>query len=397
MQSKLTFNNHPIWKNVSPLKKPLHILRIFAAKNLVKVYPRSMFIGITGSVGKTSTAICCQAVLSEKINTISTRGNLDPVFNIPMTILRITPKVKRVIFEMGIEYKGEMELYLQIVRPATAVYTRVFYAHSQFLGGVEDILDQKGKLVEQLPKNGLAILNWDDINTRKLADRTQAEIIFYGTDPKKCHLWAGNIRIENYQTKFELNYGVERVEVSLPLLGKHWVTSALAASALGVKNGLSLVNIKKGLEKIIAAPHRLAVKEGLGDWVVIDDTYNSSPVAVEEAVNLLNDLPARRRIIVLGEMRELGEYSERLHRATAQKIFKEKVDLVILSGGDTRFLADELLKLGFPQEKLDINLSNSQIVTKILQVARKGDLVLVKASRAVKLDEVVERITKKLK
>lgn len=393
----MEIGKHPVWSNIQPFKKPAHLLRFFLAGKWANLYPRSTFIGITGSVGKTSTKEACLCVLSQKYCTIASRENIDPIFNIPETILKTRPKIKKVILEMGIEHPGEMDFYLSMVKPAVGIVTRVFFSHSQFLGNVEGVLSEKGILIRQLPREGFAILNWDDIHTRKLAKETEAQVIFYGFDEKNCDVWASNIRMENGQTRFELNYGVERVDVTYQLLGSHMVYSALAASALGISCRMTLTSIKKGLEEVEASPHRLQLLDGLNGYNVLDDTYNSSPVAVEEALNVLNGLPARRRIVVLGEMRELGIYSESLHRDVARKLYKDRVDLVVLGGGEAHFIADELIKLGFPSEKMEANLSNSQIVSQILKAAGKGDMVLIKGSRAVRLEEVVKRITRQKK
>lgn len=393
----MEIQKHPIWNNVKLFKKPAHLARFFLAKHFAGLYPRSTYIGITGSVGKTSTTASCLAVLSEKYKTIATDDNLDSIFNIPITLLKVRLNIKKVILEMGVEYPGEMEFYLSLVKPATAIITRISYTHSEFLGDAEGVLKEKAPLVSQLPKDGFAILNFDDLLSRKLAKETKAQIIFYGTDCKECHVWASNIRLEDELTKFELNYGVERVEISFKLLGRHMVYPALAAAALGISCDLSLINIKKGLEKVEPVAHRLQILEGINGFSVLDDTHNSSPAAVEESLNVLNELPARRRIAVLGEMKELGIYSENLHRAIAQKIFKDKIDLLLLGLGDTQYIYDELIKLGFPEEKIEGNLSNTQIVSKIIRFTGKGDLVLVKGSHAVKLNEVVARITKQSK
>lgn len=390
----MNITKHHIWKNISHYKKPFHLARFFLAKNMAKMYPRSVFTGITGSVGKTTTTQVALAVLSEKFITIATKENLDSILNIPLTLLKLRPKIKKAILEMGVEYKEEMDFYLSLVRPATAIITRIYFAHSEFLGGVDEIAEEKSKLIKSLPADGFAILNWDDVSVRKLAKDTTAKVIYYGTDKNDCHVWASHIRIEGSTTRFELNYGVERVDVFFKLLGRHAVYSALAAAALGISCGMSLMSIKKGLEKVKPLEHRLQLLDGLSGYMVIDDTYNSSPAALEEALNTLNELPARRRIAVLGEMRELGIYSEKLHRNVAQKIFKDKIDLVLFGVGDTRFMADELIKLGFPPERVEFNLSNAQIVARIVREAAKGDIILVKGSRAVKLDEVVKRITK---
>jgi UDP-N-acetylmuramoyl-tripeptide--D-alanyl-D-alanine ligase len=391
----MNISQNPVWEDIKSYKKPVHFIRFFMAKRYAALFPRSTFIGITGSVGKTSTTICAQNVLSEKFKTISTDTNLTSIFNIPITLLKLRPNIKKVVLEMGIEYPDEMDFYLSLVKPATAIITRISYAHSEFLGDVENIYKEKSKLVRSLPKDGFVILNWDDLSSRKMAKETEAEAIFFGMDSANCHVWASNIQLEDGLTKFELNYGVERVEIQFKLLGRHLVYSALAAAALGLINGLSLMTIKKGLEKVKPVARRLNYLEGLNGYRVIDDTHNASPAAMEEALNVLNEMSAKRRIVVLGEMRELGSYSENLHRAIAQKIYKDKIDLVILGMGDANYIADELIKLGYPEEKIFANLSNSQIAPAIIRNSKKDDLILVKGSHAVKLDEVVKRITKR--
>lgn len=390
----INISHHPIWKHIHPAKKPFHRARFFLAKQMAKTMSQEAFIGITGSVGKTTTTQACQLVLAQKYNTISTISDLDPVLNIPLTILKKSPKVEKVILEMGIEYPGEMEYYLSFIKPATAIVTRISIAHSEFLGSVEQIAQEKGQLIKDLPKTGTAILNYDDPLVRQLSEKTEAAVVYYGFNEKHCHVWASNIRLFNFQTKFELNYGVERVEIESKLLGRHQVYPLLAAAALGINEGISLLEVKRALEQMEGAEHRLKVINGHNDSVVLDDTYNSSPAAVNEALETLNELPARRRIAVLGEMRELGSFSENAHREVARKLYKDKVDLVILGGGDARFVEEELINLGFIPERVESGLSNAQIVSKLLKILAKGDVVLVKASRLIRMDEIVQKITR---
>lgn len=392
------WKGHPVWGSVNPFKKRAHLARFFIARHFAKMFPRSTFIGITGSVGKTTTTDSCYAVLSEKYNVIKTETNLDSIFNIPVTLLKARPKkTDKIIFEMGIEYKGEMEFYLTMVHPATAIVTKISLQHSEFLGDLEDISLEKGKLVEQLPEDGFAILNWDDPIVRKMADRTKAKVLYFGTDSKNCNVWSSNYRIKDFKTVFELNKGVERIEVSSNLLGFHQITPLLAAATLGVSLGMPLTSIKKGLEKIESPNHRMEVLAGYNNSIVIDDTHNAAPVAVEEAIETLNHIPARRRIVVLGETKELGEFSEKMHRQIARKIYNNKIDLVFLGTGDTKYIADELDKLGFITDRMQYNLQNPQLVSQLLKVVAKGDVVLVKGSRTVRLDEVVKKIVKSKK
>lgn len=398
----MDISSHPIWNQVTAyktkiatFKKPVHLLRIYLARQYAKLYSKDKFIGITGSVGKTTCAQASKAVLSQRFETLATLPNLDPVLNIPKTLFKLTPKVKKVILEMGIEYIGEMDFYLSLVRPKTVVVTKISFAHSEYLGDLDGIIEEKGKLIKQLDSDGVAILNFDDSTSKKLAEMCTGSVVYFGTDPQNCTVWAGNIKIENFKTTFELNLGVERVKVNLPLLGSHQVYPALAAAALGVINDIPLTKIKLALESLQPLQHRMQVLPGPNGSVILDDTYNASPTAVEVAIDTLLQVSARRRVLVLGEMRELGKYSEKLHRSVAQKIFKEKIDLCFLGQGDAQIIAAELQSLGFWEERVESNLQNSQIVAKLLKTLGKGDVVLIKGSRAVRLDEVVTRISKK--
>lgn len=393
---------HPIWSQVTPyktkiptFKKPFHLLRIYLVKQYAKLYPPEMFVGVTGSVGKTTCVVACAAVLSQKYKILATKPNLDPVLNIPETLLKLNPAVKKVVLEMGVEYKGEMDFYLSLVKPKIAIITKISYAHSETLGNINEIIQEKGKLIESLNTDGIAILNWDDPSSKKLALNCKGNVMYYGTDPKNCTVWAGNIKIENFATTFELNFGVERMKVNLQLLGLHQVYSCLAAALLGVVCDIPLTKIKFALESIEPSPHRLQALPGPNGSVVLDDTYNCSPSALDAAIDTLLEIPARRRIIVLGEMRELGKYSESLHRQMAQRIYKEKLDLVFLGQGETEIIADELRSLGFWEERMEVNLQNPRLVSKLLKTLGKGDVCLIKGSRAVRLDEVVKRIAKK--
>lgn len=374
----------------------IHLLQTYLARQYAKIYPRHTFIGITGSLGKTSTLHASNAVLSQKFKTITTNTNSIKYLNVPQTLLKITPGIKKVILEMGIEKRGEMDFYLSIIRPQIVVITKISYDHCEPLGNLEDIAEEKGKLVEQLDTSGVAILNFDDPISRKLAKKCKGSVVFFGTDSQNCTVWAGNIKIENFKTTFELNLGVERVKVNFPLLGYHQVYAALAAAAVGIVNNLPLTKIKLGLEQVRSIEHSMQAVLGPNGSVIIDDTLNSSPAALEAAMDTLLQISARRRVLVLGEMKELGQYSETLHRQIAQKIFKEKIDLIFLGQGDTNFFADELKNLGFWEERVEDNLQNSQIVNRLLKSLGKGDVVLIKGDRSLRLDEVVKRIAKKI-
>lgn len=378
------------------IKKPLYFLRIYLAREYARLYPQDLFIGVVGSIGKTVCVQLCKAVLSQKFKTIATKPNLDPIFNISQTIFKLKPSIKKAVFEMGIGYPEAMDFYLSLIRPKTAVFTKIFYAHNEFLGNIEQIATEKGKLLEELGGDCTAILNYDDLMIRKLAQNCKAQIIFFGMDQKNCDIWAGNIKIEDFKTTFELNVGVERVKVNFKLLGIHQIYASLAAAALGLVNNIPLTKIKIALESIEPSEHRMQVVGGPNGSVIIDDTFDSSPAGIDVAIDTLGQIPARRRVLVLGEMKGLGKYSDLLHKEVARKIFKDKIDLVILGLGDAQIIADELKSLGFLEERLYAHFSNSQMVGKLLKTLGKGDICLIKGSRSARLDEVVGRIGKKI-
>lgn len=378
----------------SPLKKPFSYLRSYLAKQYARLYPSDTFIAVTGSVGKSACVSACEAVCSQKYKTICTKADLDPVLNIPQTLLRLTPGVSKVILEMGVDNKDEMDFYLSQVKPKLAIFTK----------GTQEILQEAGKLIESLGEEGVAILNWDDPTAKKLANLCQGRVFFYGTDSSNCTIWAGNIKIsgacdprifENFGTSFELNLGVERVKVNFKLLGEHHLYAALAAALLGVILDIPLTKIKLALETLEPVEHKMQALPGPNGSVLIDDTYNSSPMGLESAIDTLLEISARRRIVVLGEMKDLGQSSEESYRQIARKIYKEKLDLVFLGQGETRFIADELKSLGFWEERMGSDLTNSQLVSKLLKTLGKGDVCLIKGSWTLRLDEVVKRIAKK--
>ena len=337
-------------------------IAVFLAGQYAKLYPQNLFIAVAGSVGKTVCIEASQAVLSQKFKTISTKSGSDSLSSIVQTLLKLTPKIKKVLLEM--------DSYLSLVRPNTIVLTKIDNNDGE----------QLEELIESLSEKGVAILNFDDPNCRKLAKLCKGSVVYFGTDAQNCTVWAGNIKIENFRTTFELNLGVERVKVNLQLCGLQQVYPILAAAAIGVVNNIGLTKIKLALESVAPLEHRMQVLLGPNDSIIIDDTLNSSPSSLDGAIDTLLQVNARRRCLVLGEMKGLGQHTESLHRQVAQKIFKEKIDLVFLGGGDALTVDDELKGLGFWEERLNSNLNSSQMVGRLLKILRKGDVVLIKGA-----------------
>lgn len=371
------------------------MIKAYLAKQYAKLYSRDKFIAVSGSVGRSETVRASLVVLSQKYSTVATEPSLDPSKNILKTLFKINPSIQKCILEMGVKHVGGMDSYLSLVRPKTAIITKISYPHGEYLGEISEILQEEGKLLESLGQDGVAILNWDDGYSKKLINYCKGTVLYYGSDPQHCLIWAGNIKTENYRTAFELNLGVERVKINFQLLGMHQIYPALAAAALGVALDLPLTKIKFALESIEAQQHSLQAVEGPNGSVILDDTINSTPFELDGAIDTLLQVPARRRILVLGEMRELGRYRGDMQRKLAQRIYKEKLDFVFLGQGETQIVADELKSLGFWDERMETNLQNSKIVGKLLKLLGRGDVCLINGSKAVRLDEVVQRVSRK--
>lgn len=335
-------------------------------KHYVKFLPREKIVFVAGEVGKTTTVTSILAILSQKFK-------VSPKFS-------LHPKIEKFI----IEIENPCNTGLKI-KPSTLVVTTVS----------EQTYPSLLELAMVVPRDGIVILNWDDPHTKKIGTQVSAQVLFYGTDGVNCHIWAGNPRLVNFQLTFELNHGVERVSINSKLLGIHQIYPMLAASALAISLKIPLLDIKKGLETIEVLNHRMQPLEGHNFSIILDDTYDATPASLFEAIETLNLISARRRIVVLGPMEGLGNLSEKYHRQAAQKIYKDKLDLVFLGGGDAKYIADELIRLGFIKERMQQNLSNNQIVSQLLKILAKGDVVLLKGARGVRLDEVVKRISKK--
>lgn len=344
-------------------------LKIYLARQYLKLYSKETFV-VASSKEASRLAEMLDKVLSQKYKVV-----LAP--QIEDTILSLNPAVKRAILE--VRTLQDVDLLSSMLKPQLVIFDKS--------SGTAN------RLLSQMSEESVAIVKFDDLEIKKMLQDFPGQAVFYGLDPKST-TWAGNIKIENFKTTFELNFGVERVKVSLALLGEQHVFSALAASTLGVLENLPLTKIKLALEKILSLPHQMEVLQGPSGSVIVDDNLIYNPATLDDAINTLLQIPSRRKVLVLSEMKDLGADGEKAHRQAAQKIYKEKIDLVFLGQGQARIIADELQSLGFWQDKMEANLTHSQMVAKLLQVLGKDDVCLVKGARTDRLDEVVKRVTK---
>ena len=380
-----------VFRAIAPWKRPYHLVRANIAKHWIKRFPEVEVIGVTGSVGKTTAKEAIVQVLGAKFKVLKTIENFDPLFNIPKTLLRVRSGTQKVIVEMGVEHPGEMDFYLSLVKPKIGVVTQIFLAHTAFLGNISGILAEKGKLLEVLPKDGWAILNWDDENVRELAKRTKARIFWYGTNSKKCDLWVDKFSQGFLGSKFTLCINREKEEVKWRLIGEHNTVSALAGASVGLVCGLKLKEICQSLSKFEPQKSRIEVKKGIKNTILLDDCYNASPLSMKMSLRTLRDLARdQRKVAVLGEMLELGVFSEGAHRELGEEVLKNEIDLLFCIGENSKFTY-EVAKKVLGKKALWIE-SIYGLLQKVKKEIQKNDVILVKGSRAVHLEIIIKEL-----
>lgn len=376
-----------VYRNISSWKKPFHRGRAQIAKWWAKANPQAEIIGITGSVGKTTTKEAIVSVLSQKFSTVGSIGNLDPIFNIPITLLKIRSWTKKVVLELGVEYPSEMDFYLSLAKPNMGVVTRVYWTHTEFLGDIEGVINEKAKLLEVLPKDGWAVLNHDDEFVREeMAKRTKARVFSFGTHPHAALQISDFLHQGKEGSIFKLKSKLKEFphesEIHWKLLGEHNTVAAAAAASVGLLCGLSENEIKQGLERLKSQPHRLNPISGPNGSLILDDTYNSSPAAAVMALETLRALsPQGRAFAVLGEMKELGKYEEEGHREVGRKVQEENIDELIVFGKTTKYIADEAQRNGMRRGQIKFVEDIEEIVDLLKKELSKEDVVLLKASR----------------
>lgn len=347
-------------------------------------------VGVTGSVGKTSTKEMIAAVLRRRFRTLWTPASYNNEIGIPLTLLRLGPEHEALVVEMGAYLPGDIDSLCHYTFPQVGVVTNVGVSHLERMGSVERIWEAKSELVRFLPRDGTAVLNWDDEGVRRMARVTRARVFSYGLTPE-ADLWADEVETLGLEgIRFTLHHGRDVVPVRLPILGRHSVHTALAAAAVGLVFGLEWEDILAGLGDPDAEV-RIVVVPGIKGTQIVDDTYNASPASMLAALNLLADLDGRR-VAILGDMLELGSYEEVGHRKVGARA-AEVVDRLIAVGERARWIAEEAIAAGMPPEHVVHVSTVEEAIEKAREWLQPGDIILIKASRAMALERVVEALS----
>ncbi|HEY3165490.1 MAG TPA: UDP-N-acetylmuramoyl-tripeptide--D-alanyl-D-alanine ligase, partial [Candidatus Limnocylindrales bacterium] len=346
-------------------------------------------VGITGSIAKTSTKEAIATVLGAVMPTLKNEGNLNNEIGLPLTVLRLRSSHRAAVLEMGMYVGGEIRDLAAIGRPEIGVVTAVQAVHLSRIGTIEAVEQAKGELVEALPGDGVAVLNADDERVRRMASRTRARAMTYGFSGD------ADVRAERVASRgvdgmaFDLVITAGRRDAAIPGLGRLAVHNALAAAAVGVAVGLPLDTIADALAGGWSAPHRGQLIQA-GGVTIVDDSYNASPGSVIAALELLGGLPGRK-IAVLGEMLELGDDHDAGHRRVGEAA-GTIADHVVVVGGGANGIAAGIGTAGQTASSFDAVPDRDAARERLLQMLQPGDVVLVKASRGIELDRLVDEL-----
>jgi UDP-N-acetylmuramoyl-tripeptide--D-alanyl-D-alanine ligase len=343
-------------------------------------------IGVTGSAGKTTTKDAIAHVLGSRFRVLKSEGNFNNHFGLPLMLLKLEPEYDVAVIEMGMSHAGEIRALAKIAKPEVGVVTNVAPVHLEFFESLAGIARAKYELVESLPGNGTAILNADDEFVSQFGRGFKGRVVMYGTQVH-ADIRAENIRSNGSTgTEFDVVIGRMREHAKLPLVGEHNVSNALAAIAVGWERGLKPSEAVQVLSTLTASDKRGQVLQ-LGNITVINDCYNSNPKALRAMVDTLAGMPGNRRIVVAGEMLELGPAGEKMHQDAGRHIAEKKIDVLLGVCGLARAAVEAAKRVGI---RAEFAPSAEEAGEWLHRETQSGDVVLLKASRGVRLEKALE-------
>lgn len=415
-------------KNI--IKKIVIFSLCLEAKLILKKY-KPKIVAITGTAGKTSTKDAVYAVLRREFFARESQKSYNSGIGVPLTVigaesawgnpflwLLILFKGLRLlvvrhdypellVLEMGVNRPGEIDKLLSWIKPNVSIITRLgdVPVHVEYFSGIEELAKEKAKLIKVLRQEDYAILNGDDEAVLNMTNKTKANIITYGfareDGGEKFDLMASNYHIV-YRVDgereipegitFKVDYNGKIVPIRLyDVFGEQAVYNVLAALAAGSVLGLNMVEMAELLSIYKSPPGRLKLLEGIKHTFIIDDSYNSSPVALETAIKVLKEIPAKRKVAVLGDMLELGKYTIDEHKK-AGRMVKDAADILFTVGPRSKFIAEEARALRFKKENIFEFSTSDEAKTVLQDVIKEGDLILIKGSQSMRMEKIVEEI-----
>lgn len=345
-------------------------------------------IGITGSVGKSTTKELTTTVLKQRYRTLKNPGNLNNEIGLPMTLWRLSDGHQRAVLEMGFYVSGEIKFLCDLALPAVGVITTIGTVHAERAGTIDDIARGKAELIQALPPapDGVAVLNYDDELVKMMGTQTNARVFYYGLDPA-ADLWADQVEGLGLDgIKCRLHFQGETIYLKVPLIGRHSVHTVLRAAAVGLIEGLSWEEISRGLRSEHSQLRLVAVQAACGA-MLLDDTYNASPNSMLADLNLLEELDGRK-IAVLGDMLELGRYENQGHRKVGIRA-AEVSEVLVTVGKRAEVIARAALENGLGADKIHSFSESTEAIDFLKGFLTENDMVLVKGSRGMQMDKIV--------
>jgi UDP-N-acetylmuramoyl-tripeptide--D-alanyl-D-alanine ligase len=362
---------------------------LLALQNLASAVRRlwaKPLVAVTGSAGKTTTKEAIAYILSTKFRALKSEGNLNNHFGLPLMLLKLDSGHDIAVVEMGMSHAGEISALARIAEPEIGVVTNVAPVHLEFFNSIAEIADAKRELIESLPSTGIAVLNADDEYVSQFGRSFKGRVLTYGIAPT-ADVHAENIEAHGVRgSTFDVVFEGRRSRVQLPLVGTHNIHNALAAVAVALERRFDLSEAAEALATL-APPEKRGQVIQFGNITVVNDCYNSNPKALEAMVQALTTMPAKRRIVVAGEMLELGPSAEELHRRSGRYIAGRTIDVLLGVRGLAQAIVESARAEGMRGEFV---ATPEEAAAWLAREVRDGDVVLIKGSRGVKLERALE-------
>lgn len=379
----------------------------------LSAYYRSKFdipvVALTGSVGKTTTKEFTYLVVNSEFNAIKTQGNLNNEIGLPQMLFQIDNSTEAAVIEMGMNHFGEIHRLVTATKPTLAMITNIGVSHIENLGSREGILKSKLEILDGLEAGSPFIINVDNDMLKTILDKDEImekyDVITFGIESESANYKAKNIKEENGSTSFDVEYTITKIipEISgvtgkfylcsqhivIPTIGIHNVYNALAAFAVGITLGIDSQKSADALSNYVPAGMRQK-SVIVGGITSIEDCYNASPDSMNAAIKTLANTKANKKIAVLGDMLELGDYSKKAHYEVGQAVADNKIDFLLTFGNDAKYIVDGAKENGMKNAFYFNN--KEELSNKLFELANKGDAVIFKASRGMKLEDVINNV-----
>lgn len=364
----------------------------------IAAYYKSLFdiptVGLTGSVGKTTTKDMLAAVLGTKYNTLKTQGNFNNEIGLPLTVFGLDDEYEAAVLEMGMSGFGEIHRLARVAQHDTAVITNIGMSHIEKLGSRDGIFKAKLEIIDFFNENNTLIVNGDDEYLKNVENIVKCKTVMFGIDNKECDVTAHNVEaLGENGVRFSVKAGRKEYAVHIRQAGIHNVYNALAAVCVGMRYDVPMDKIIYGLENFEPTAMRMSI-EHYGGVTVINDCYNASPASMEAALKVLADMDRGRKVAVLGDMLEMGSFAPEAHRNVGVFAANTGADILVAVGKNAKHIADGALSVGMDRQSVFEVDETDLAAENINNIVMNGDAVLVKASRGMKFEKIITEIAK---